>query len=296
MTSEEQHPEKGRHRHSQGTWTPQVGHANPPAHALPEPVLAPPTVAEMTGPGLRKFDLGTIPASVTPPKTWRKAAWFAVGSSLAVVVSLSFAASALVGRPKNTETIDALPGVPSAPVFLDVSAGPVPSRSPKPADRVVERSAVAAVPNQSHRGTTGGPAASRTVRTSGPQSTGSPPSSPPPPATPLRETTPKRALAMNDPEQIGDRTEAFYEQVTAAPDAAYQMTTGEMRMQGKEAFRQRYADIKAVEVYRICIDPNQGTTLSEVKITKKDGSTITERRRLKFTSGRDPKIRSEVTH
>ncbi len=51
-------------------------------YALPE---APAT-------GLRKFDLGNVPASVTPPRSWRRAAWFAVGTSAAVVLGLTVAA------------------------------------------------------------------------------------------------------------------------------------------------------------------------------------------------------------
>lgn len=294
MTSGEHQPEQGRHRHSHGTWTPEVTHAHPPSHARPDPV-PPPTAAETTVPGLRKFDLGTIPASVTPPKTWRKAAWFAIGASLAVVFGLAFAAAALVGRPKNTETIDALPGVPSAPMYLDASDAPQIATQRPTTRRSAERSTVVPGHSQSIRGTAGGPAtSSSSVRPSAPQTSSS--VAPPPYTPPVRETTPKRALATNDPKQIGDRTEAFYNQITSNPGAAFQMTTGEMRGQGEQAFRERYADIKRIEVRRISIDPNQGTTVSEVKVTKADGTTFTERRRLKFTSGRDPKISSEVTH
>ncbi|MBE1467296.1 hypothetical protein [Kibdelosporangium phytohabitans] len=297
MTSGEPQPADGRHRHHKGSWTPQVAHAHPPAHARPD-LVPPPTVAETTVPGLRKFDLGGIPASVTPPRSWRRAAFFAVSASLAVVFGLAFAAAALVGKPKNTDTIDALPALPSAPALFDVTPETSAQPPQKPTTtRVSERSTAAPVPTQSHRGTTGGGGGSSTLSTSV-QASAMPPSSfssllagPP-----VRETTPKRAFASNDPKQIGDRTEAFYKQVTEDPAAAYQMTTGEMRGQGEQAFRQRYADIESVQVRRIGIDPNQGTTVSEVKVTKKDGSTFTERRRLKFTSGRDPRISSEVTH
>jgi hypothetical protein len=51
--------------------------------------------------GLRKFNLGTIPASVTPPGTWRRAAWFAVGTAVFVVLALGFAAFRLVGPPPD---------------------------------------------------------------------------------------------------------------------------------------------------------------------------------------------------
>nr|CEL23577.1 hypothetical protein [Kibdelosporangium sp. MJ126-NF4] len=259
-------------------------------------LVPPPSAAETTVPGLHKFDLGTIPASVTPPRTWRKAAWFAIGASLAVVFGLAFAAAALVGKPKNNDTIDALPGVPSAPALLDAPMEPSTRSTPKhTTSRAAERTTeAAAVPTQSYRGTSTGPGTkSSSVRTSASPVPSAPSTQPGPP---VRETTPKRAFATNDPKQIGDRTEAFYKQVTNNPAAAFQMTTGELRGQGEQAFRQRYADIKSVEVRRIGIDPNQGTTVSEVKITKTDGSTFTERRRLKFTSGQDPKISSEVTH
>lgn len=297
MTSGE-HNAAGRHRHSSGTWTPQVQHTHAPTHAAPDPVhrIPPPSMLETTVPGLRKFDLGTIPAPVTPPRSWRKAAWFAVGASLFVVLGLVFAAAALVGKPKNTDTIDALPGYPSLPIFLDSPAEPGPAAPPKPTSGTREP----------ERSTTAPPtAARRTPATSGPRVTvPQVPSFPggtsivqtPPPAPPVRQTTPKRTFATNDPKEIGDRTESFYNQVTADPAAAYQMTSGEMRGQGEQAFKQRYSNIKSVEVRRINIDPNQGTTVSEVKITKKDGSTIVERRRLKFTSGSNPKISSEVTH
>src|ERR1043165_8076446 len=100
MTSGELREEAGRPRHHDGSWTPRVTHEHAPAHAQPD-LAPPPTAAETTVPGLHKFDLGSIPASVTPPRTWRKAAWFAVGASLAVVFGLAFAAAALVGSPQN---------------------------------------------------------------------------------------------------------------------------------------------------------------------------------------------------
>jgi hypothetical protein len=286
MTSGEQEPEEGRHRHSSGTWTPQVQHAHAPAHALAEPE----SPAEVTVPGLRKFDLGTIPASVTPPRSWRRAAWFAIGASVAVVAALFFAASALMGRPHDPGGIEALPGFPSLPLYLDTPPEAVTTSSPAKPTPTTKRT------DQQRSGLmTSTPrrpgSASATVTPTTPASTVEPP-----PQPPVRQTTPKRAFATNDPKEIGDKTEAFYKQVTTNPDAAYEMTTGEMQLQGEQAFKQRYADIKQVEVRRIGIDPNQGTTVSEVKITKKDGSTITERRRLKFTSGSNPKISSEVTH
>src|SRR5699024_5173020 len=47
--------------------------------------------------GLEVFDLGSVPASVTPPRTWRRAAWFATVSS-GSVVGLLFAGAFLLGH------------------------------------------------------------------------------------------------------------------------------------------------------------------------------------------------------
>jgi hypothetical protein len=254
--------------------------------------MSPESPVETTVPGLRKFDLGTIPASVTPPPSWRRAAWFAVGASLAVLMGLVFAAVTLVGRPKNTETIEALPGYPSLPLMLD-SLGATPTNrpvSPKPGDHPDQSATSSPARRLTAPGLPAGTSAERPPNTS----VTTPPV--PPSTPPIRQTTPKRAFAMNDPKEIGDRTERFYDQVTANPGAAYAMTTGEIHLQGEEAFRQRYANIRRVEVRQISIDPNQGTTLSEVRIIKKDGTILLERRWLKFTPGKDPKISSEVTH
>ena len=62
--------------------------------------------------GLRKFNIGLVPASVTPPRTWKRAAWFAVVSSVLVLVGLSVAAAKLVGGGGEVETVG-LPGYPS---------------------------------------------------------------------------------------------------------------------------------------------------------------------------------------
>src|SRR5919198_328409 len=117
----EREPRRGRHRRGSGgaTWTPVVPGklvaarpvpvpSEPIAYAWPE---TPPT-------GLRKFNLGTIPASVTPPSTWRRAAWFAVGTATFVVLALGFAAFRLVGTPRRTQVIDALPGQPSQQLLI----------------------------------------------------------------------------------------------------------------------------------------------------------------------------------
>jgi len=290
MTSGE-YEQTGRHSRHPGTWTPEVRYLHAPAHARIEPE----SLVEQTVPGLRKFDLGTVPASVTPPRSWRRAAWFAVAASVAVIVGLAFAASALMGPPRGPNTIDALPNYPSMPFFAQTPTNDMPpTDAAKPTHTATSKHTepLSNLAQTHHTMTDSSPQATTTDSATVPSA----PSTPPVYVPPVRETTPMFALAMNNPKEIGDRTEAFYKSVVSDPDSAYQMTTGDMRQQGADGFKARYADIRSIQVKRISIDPNQGTTVSEMTVTKKDGGTYTEVRRLRFTSGSNPKISSEVTH
>lgn len=69
-------------------------------------------LADTASLGLRKFNIGTVPASVTPPVSSKRAAWFSVAAATGALVSLIAISSALVGPPKSNEQIGALPGVP----------------------------------------------------------------------------------------------------------------------------------------------------------------------------------------
>lgn len=56
--------------------------------------------------GLGMFDLGSVPASVTPPSTWRRAAWFAAASS-GGVMGLLFAGTFLLGQqPAQPQAVE----------------------------------------------------------------------------------------------------------------------------------------------------------------------------------------------
>ncbi|MGH3624445.1 MAG: hypothetical protein ACRDQ5_22110, partial [Sciscionella sp.] len=105
---------------------------------LSRSIIERPTVdpfADTNSHGLRMFDIGTVPASVTPPTTTRRAAWFSVLASTGVLVTLISLSAALVGPPKSTEQIG-LPGVPgNAPQFPadspnNLRGGPASSSSP----------------------------------------------------------------------------------------------------------------------------------------------------------------------
>ncbi|WP_130345560.1 hypothetical protein [Herbihabitans rhizosphaerae] len=261
--------------------------------------------------GLRGFDLGTVPASVTPPPSWRRAAWFAVSASVAVVIGLAVAAAALVGKQREPQVLDALPGLPT-PQMLN----------PIPTDGVLEGSSTGR--GSSSRSSSGStttssptddpslltsgspgsivhlPGGGTTIITSGSRPTGGTSSttgSPTRPATPpSRSTTNAYPFEVTDAKKVGDKTEQYYMAVTDNPDAAYAMTTGQMRSEGKEALRKKYANVSRVEVKKIIIDPSTSTSRSVVRIVKKDGTAHTEERELRFSTGNDPKISSETAH
>lgn len=303
-------PTEGRHgRHRRGhvnsAWTPAVrpseagripSHARfgwvPPSpaddaddtavvHAVPE---TPPR-------GLRKFDLGIVPASVTPPRSWRKAAWFAVGTSAAVVCGLVVAAVRLVGTPPG-DTIDALPAFPTQslgalPVDETATAEATSTRRPTPPSSSPD-SRPETISAQPVAPRTGSPEPGTITSADAPTGPTTEPSPPP------RTTVGPRPLTPTDPQAMGDRTELYFALVTEDPRAAHDMCTGSMAREGPAGIRSRYEGVDHVEVQDITIDRNLATTTSTVKIVRKDGSATVEERQLTFTWGGNPKISDDT--
>ncbi len=243
--------------------------------------------------GLRTFDLGSVPASVTPPRSWRRAAWFAVGTSAAVVCGLTVAAARLVGTPPPGSTIDALPAFPTqqlgslpadetatAATATTTRTSPPPSTRPDTAHRTGE-----APPRVTHPSVPG--ASSVAGTTSGPVTSA-------PPAPPPRTTVGPAPLMLTDPEEMGDRTEEYFALVTEDPEAAHEMCAGGMAIEGPDGIESRYAGVDHVEVQEITIDRNAATTTSKVKIVRDDGNQQVEKRRLRFTWGGNPKISDDA--
>lgn len=257
--------------------------------------------------GLRKFNLGTIPASVTPPRTWRRAAWFAVGAATFVVVALGYAAVTLVGNPRTGSTIDALPGQPSQQLLITglpadettTSAAPATSSptTTSTSSSSAARTTTTTPPRQrdtNHRASPHIPEQGR------PAPTAASPVRPPRPGTsqkpgaPPRSTVEAAALSATDADKMGDLTEAYYANVLRDPAAACALTTGRMRAEGPEGIEARYADIERIEVKQIMIDPNWSFTRSVLVYKRKDGSTVTVRRELTFSQGANPRITSDT--
>lgn len=254
--------------------------------------------------GLSTFDLGSVPASVTPPKTWRKAAWFAAASSALVVVGLLFAGSFLVGKPAPAQqsqggwpgyrggsplTNEGLAGHPSTPP--EGGAAGKPSDSETDSSTRDDRSSANSGTSTDSDGGDGG---SR-PDTGGPVTTGpsAPTSSERPQKPPIqpadRTTTPMPWYASQpDAETMGDNSEIFLNAVTTDPQEASSVTSGGLREEGAEGLRDRYADVAYFEVKKVSIDQRRGVTVNSVEVTHIDGTKTMEQRTLTF--GDDDKI------
>jgi hypothetical protein len=251
--------------------------------------------------GLHKFDLGYIPASVTPPRTWRRAAWFTIFSSAAALVGLLFVTSVLVSPVHVADNINSLPGLPTdLPFFTPPSSSDRPSSSRH--DQLPNRPRQSQQPNRPTADNlpTGAPAAPPSSTdgagsaVGGPPQTGTSPASaisttvlPLPPAT---VTTVSTGPAAVDPNKIGARTESFFSEVTRNVDAAANLTAGTVHDDAKAIIQQNYGGISTIKIKSISLDPGSGLTVSVLQVTNKDGTVSTEQRTLQFTLTGDPKI------
>jgi hypothetical protein len=249
--------------------------------------------------GLGGFTIGSVPASVTPPKTWKKAAWFATGASGAVVVGLLFAGSYLVGKPPVDQAVQgAWPGYQGAPTVIDPTGeAEPPSRqggsAPGPDDSTPSPDKPAGRTSGGGAGPVDGTAPPPPAgTTAGSKTTGtSTPSAQPqkPPVTPAQRETPVKPpwwySFPPDAQTMGDNSEKFFNTVTTDPAAASSVTTGDLHDQGPRALAERYAGVAYFEVRKISIDQERGVTVNTVEITHTDGSKTIEERTLTFGDG-----------
>jgi hypothetical protein len=238
------------------------------------------------------FNLGTIPASVTPPRSWRRAAWFTVVASVAALAGLLAIAAVLVGPAHDTGRITALPyfpdGRPLASIGGDSSGVPTrvtPDSAPR-TDPVTEHTATTArhawsgtAPTHSV-GHGHGPGRSTTTRTHAPVA-GTPP---------VVTTVTGVGDPVVDPTKLIKRTRTFFAEVTSDAQAAADLTTGTVHDDAVALIRQRYGDFSTIDIQRISLDPSSGLTVCVVRATGKDGGTQTRQITLRFTLNGDPKI------
>ncbi|MGH3431966.1 MAG: hypothetical protein ACRDQB_03920 [Thermocrispum sp.] len=249
--------------------------------------------------GLSNFDLGRVPASVTPPRSWRKAAWFATVSSGGVAVALVLAGSYLVGQqPTTTAQVDGWSGFHGKPPAVhdegiadtDPDSSTHAPGSSSSAQRITD---VAGVHSSNTQGgtTTGGATSAPGSGSPGSTPNGDPTTSPqepqkPPPDPADRETN--RDAVYNfppDAETMGDRSEIFLNQITENPERAHEQTGGELYAEGADAIAQRYADIAYFEVEHIYIDQKNRVTVNTVNVIYQDGTSETQQCTLRFEDG-----------
>ncbi|OZM74953.1 hypothetical protein CFN78_01765 [Amycolatopsis antarctica] len=278
--------------------------------------------------GLGKFDLGTVPASVTPPRSWRRAAWFAAASSGGVVVAMLFAGSLFVGSPDQNSAINGwtdrrgghplldqeqfsgepptqAPAIP-APGSSTSGPGTVEGTTDSVADGLTSDSALATAgpggtgpaPGTTG-GTTGAPGSTGgTTDPTGTGSTGAPTTSRPPekpgPSSPqivYRDEDSMKTMFAPRAKTMAERTQTYLDTVTEDPAAAREITTGDLQAQGTDGLARKYEGIAYFEVERVEVDREQAVTINTVKVVRDDGSVSRETRTLAFTP--DEKISSE---
>ncbi len=88
----------------------------------------------------------------------------------------------------------------------------------------------------------------------------------------------------HDAETLAQRSQDFFNTVTEDPEAAHELTTGELAEQGPEGLAQRYADVAYFEVRHVHIDTDEGVTVNTLRITRPDGSTTEVTRELTFAA------------
>ncbi|WP_433265654.1 hypothetical protein ACQPZF_38555 [Actinosynnema sp. CS-041913] len=237
--------------------------------------------------GLRNFNIGLVPASVTPPVTWQRAAWFAVLSSAAVLIGLAFAASKLVGTNAPDEELG-MPGYPTtAPILTGFATSPVPSHRQdavvgRPDGTPVQRSE--AVLSTAHL--LPGPPQPAALA----PEVGTTPDAPPPPTV---TTVPNSARPVVDGAALAAMTEWFYEDAAFDPATALELVADPFRVDVEALLAKRFAEVALIRVTEISVDPANGVTVSTLHVTMKDGTTTTEKRELFFTTTDDPLITAE---
>ncbi|WP_434438420.1 hypothetical protein [Lentzea sp. E54] len=269
----------GKHRVDDG---PYETHARPVVGGdrIPLPRRHQPDPLQDTD-GLRKFNIGLVPASVTPPGTWRRAAWFAVVSSVLVLVGLSFAAAKLVGGGGTVEKIG-LPGYPSdVPLISQLSTS---ATAPAPTGTRQFAADIDKITPTPRMGSSS-PGASGQASATSTQPSGT--------TLPVITTVPVSQVPVVDGAEIAQQTETFYREMTTNSDTALAMATDTVRSNSDALLEGRLADISLIEVKEIVVDPGKGLTVSLLQVTKKDGSVSTEKRELSFTTGDLPLINGE---
>ncbi|MBK0865856.1 hypothetical protein INP57_03455 [Saccharopolyspora sp. HNM0986] len=246
--------------------------------------------------GLHKFDLGMVPASVTPPRSSRRAAWFAVAASGAALGGLLLVMANAVGPSESIDGLQ-LPGMPRFRGYPELQPDrPLPLAS-LPAEAVVPPSAsdprpqsvpLPQRPQHQHEPPAPGTPAVAAPPVAPPADDAEPAPAPAEPTTP--ETTFRNELlTLADPQLVAERSGEYFAAISSGDlPSAYSMTTGALRNDGYEAFAARYDRAESVEV--VAVTAASSGTVTDLRIKRPDGSVHEQQRRLRFTAGSDPRM------
>lgn len=263
---------------------------------------------------LRDFDLGLVPASVTPPKSSRYAAWFAIATSVLAFGGLVTTATLLVGQPPDSAVADApqfprgnfgtsssRPDEPPSALRGSGDAGSLESDTsalalplhgrtgadaPRSEDSAVgEESTGAQGPTSASSGTASSPG-------SHPEHLAAPEHAPQPTPASNRPGEADRLQPLSVLPSLVERTEAYFAHLcTGESRAAFELTAGELRERGYSAFVEQHpvtsCEITAVESAR-------STAFATLRVTRPDGGTETQRRELSFSAASPPGITSDA--
>lgn len=271
-----------------------------------------------TTPGLAKFNIGGVPAPVTPPASWKRAAWFSFGSAGMVLASLVTVAS-VVQSGKQVEHRDALPDFPNVLVRTTPDEPPTvggrttgPHRghalSPRPSTSTDPDAAADADPPRypddvvvvvdgspsplSPTPSTGASGPATTTTTSPPTTTSDTPSQTTPPST---VTQPGLLLSRDTRvEQLAPTTEKFFALASKNLRAAFdQYGSPALKKRGFAAFAKDFAGVARMAPTKIVVQSATGRTVTTLKVTFTDGRTGTQSRTLTFSSGDTPLVDDE---
>jgi hypothetical protein len=210
--------------------------------------------------GLRKFNIGTVPASVTPPSTWRHAAGCTLAASATALAGLAVLSAAVVGTSESSHGARAVPSPPTDGPAAGTHAGRAAPGRHRIRSHAKDGGRVQNVN-----------AAARSARQRAPAR----------PATVRREADGVSLLAQ---------TRAFYREVATDPDAAYRRTGGALHARGREALRREYDGITSISLETITANPDEGTTTSTMRLHYADGTRRRVTRTCRFTPGERPRI------
>jgi hypothetical protein len=279
-------PDSRHHRRDRVlAWAPGLADPRPTEEPSSDtqPLRRPDTLGEL--------DLAIVPVSVTPPRTWRRAAWFAVGASCGVLTMLVFAAVRLAGPDR----IDAFPGLPTGSLLTAQPLGP--SVHPEtPEETRADRSGSSGGSGQPDTTADGAPGEGGPTGTSGSDGRWNStrtwtvaPTGDGPHGESVTEPTIIMLPATGRPpvsaEELVEGTKRFYGLLPHNIEAAWAMVGPRVKAQGYENFRKQWADATVVRLRQVTVDADDSAVLATVHMITTDGAEHVQRFRMTFRKG-----------